>query len=413
MEAIVERCCGIDVHQAQVTVCVLLGRADEKPRKMVRTFGTMTRHLVELREWLTSLEVTTVAMEATGVYWKPVYAILEGYFDLIVGNAHHIKNVPGRKTDVKDSEWIADLARHGLIRKSFVPPKPIRELRDLVRYRIKLVAARASECNRLLKMLEQANIKLSSVASDVFGLSGRRMLRALLSGTATPEEMAQLAKGKLRQKLPELALALDGHLEEHHRFILAMQFERINQLDRDVDTLDTRIATCCAPYQAQLSALDEIPGIDRALAAAILAELGTDMSVFASPAHAAAWAGVAPGNHESAGRSKKVHARRGNHFLKLALVQAAKAAARTKRSYFRAKYHRLAQRRGPMRAQVAVARKILIAVFHVLSGATYKDLGIDYLDNLNKARTITSLLRRLKSLGVDIAPTQQSRVVNV
>src|SRR6266571_3072581 len=282
MDAIIERCCGIDVGEATVTACLLTGKADEKPRKVVRTFSAVTRELLALKDWLLAEGCTHVAMESTGVYWKPVYAILEDSFDITVGNAHHIKNVPGRKTDVKDSEWIADLLRHGLIAKSFVPPEPIRKLRDLLRYRRKLVQSRTSEKNRLLKLLESANIKLSSVASDVFGTSGMLMLRALIIGEATPEEMAQLAKGALRKKLAELELALEGRIEQHHRFLLGLQIRRLEQLDADIALLDARVEERLAPYRAQHELLQQIPGVSVVLAATLIAEIRVDMSAFPS-----------------------------------------------------------------------------------------------------------------------------------
>src|SRR6187551_2519694 len=241
MDAIIERCAGLDVHQATVVACVLIGQAGRKPRKEIRTFSTMTRDLERLRDWLKELGITHIGMESTGVYWKPVYAILEGHFELIVGNARHIRNVPGRKTDVKDAEWIADLVRHGLIQGSFVPPKPLRDLRELLRYRRKLVESQAAERNRLLKLLETANIKLASVMSDVFGVSGRAMLDALIAGGASAEQMAKLAKGRLRRKCADLALALEGHVEDHHRFLLGMQLRRVEAAEQDIGTLDQRI----------------------------------------------------------------------------------------------------------------------------------------------------------------------------
>src|SRR6185437_6534456 len=283
MEAIVRACCGLDVHQATVVACLLVGDPDKKPRREVRTFGTMTCDLIQMRECLTAEGCTHVGMESTGVYWMPVYAMLEGHFELVVGNATHIKNVPGRKTDVKDSEWIADLLRHGLIRRSFVPPKPLRELRDLLRYRRKLVEAQTAERNRLLKLLETANIKLASVASDVFGVSGRAMLRALLGGTATPDEMAQLARGSLRKKIASLSAALDGRVEEHHRFLLGVQLDRMEQVEASITKVDARIDEKLLPYATQHQRLTEIPGVDRIGAAVIIAELGVDMSVFPTP----------------------------------------------------------------------------------------------------------------------------------
>lgn len=406
MDPIIERCCGLDVHQAMVVACVLVGAAHQKSRKESRTFGTKTRELMALRDWLRERGVTHVGMEATGIYWKPVYAVLEDEFELIVGNAHHIRNVPGRKTDVKDSEWIADLLRHGLIAKSFVPPKPIRELRDLLRYRRKLVESRSAERNRLQKLLETANIKLASVASDVFGVSGMAMLKALVRGDATPAEMAQLAKKRLRQKLADLELALEGRVEEHHRFILEMQLARLEQADEHLSKLDARIEAKLAPYREHRERLVQIPGVDRVLSAVIIAELGTDMSVFKTVAHLAAWAGVCPGNNESAGKRKKGTARKGNVHLMTALVEAAHAASRKKDTYFKDKFFRLKARRGYLRAAVAVAHKILKAVYVILStGSDYRELGASYLDAADARRVTSNLVRRLERLGYDVTIT--------
>ena len=403
MEAIVERTCGLDVHQATVVACLLVGAADRKPRKEVRTFGTMTPDLIRLREWLRAEGCTHVGMESTGVYWMPVYTMLEGEFELVVGNAMHIKQVPGRKTDVKDSEWIADLVRHGLIRRSFVPPKPLRELRDLLRYRRKLVESQTAERNRMLKLLETANIKLATVASNVFGTSGRRMLRALLEGTLSPEQMADLAKGRLRKKLTTLAPALDGRVDEHHRFLLSMQLERMEDVEATIKKLDERIDERLAPYQEQHKRLTQIPGVDRIGAAVIIAELGVDMSVFPTVRHAAAWAGVCPGNNESAGKRKGTPGRKGNPHLTTALVQAAVCASRTKGTYLKEKYWKLKARRGPMRAALAVAHKILIAAYHMLAtGADHKDLGPTHLDRLSITTTKNALVKRLERLGFHV-----------
>lgn len=409
MEAIIERSCGLDVHQAKIVACLLVGRADEKPRKQIKTFRTLTRDLLELREWLLSEGCTHVAMESTGIYWTPVYAVLEGTFELVVGNAHRIKNVPGRKTDVKDSEWIADLLRHGLIARSFVPPKPIRELRDLVRYRRKLVQSRSTERNRLLKLLETANIKLSSVASNVFGASGMAMLKALVEGNSTPAQMAQLAKHLLRRKLAELELALDGRVEEHHRFLLRLQLERLEQVDAQIQRADERIDLQLQPYREQCKLLAQIPGVERVTAAEVIAEIGTDMSVFKSDAHLASWAGVCPGNNESAGRNRSGRHRSGNVHLTTTLVEAAQSAIRKKNSYFRDKFGRLKARRGYKRALLAIARKILNAVYAMLAtGANYRDLGAAYLDQLDKNRTARNLMRRLERLGyaVQLQPVE-------
>lgn len=399
MEAIVERSCGLDVHQASVVACLLVGPADRKPRKEVRSFGTTTGDLIRMREWLLGAGCTHVGMESTGIYWMPVYVVLEDHFELIVGNASHIKQVPGRKTDVKDSEWIADLIRHGLVRRSFVPPKPLRELRELLRYRRKLVDSQTAERNRMLKLLETANIKLASVATDVFGVSGRLMLRALLDGNLGPEQMASLAKGRLRKKSVELAAALDGRIEEHHRFLLSMQLERMEQIELCIAKLDLRIDEKLVPYQQQLERLKQIPGVDRVSAAVIIAELGVDMSVFPTVQHAAAWVGVCPGNNESAGKRRGQKGRKGNLHLTTTLVQAAVAASRTKGTYLKEKYWRLKARRGPKRAAMAIAHKILIAAYHILAqGTDHRELGANHLDRA-KPSMKAALVKRLQRLG--------------
>src|SRR5260370_24374901 len=320
MEAILERCCGLDVHQASVVACLLVGEPGKKSHKTVRPFSAMTRDLMALRDWLRDEKCTVVGMESTGVYWKPVYAVMEDDFEVVVGNAHHIQNVPGRKTDVKDSEWIAELLRCGLIAKSFVPPKPIRELRDLLRYRRKLVENRTAERNRLLKLIETANIKLSSVASNVFGVSGMAMLKALVRGDATPQQMAQLARKKLRSKISELELALDGKIEDHHRFILEMQLSRLDQLEAHMAKLQERIDHKLVSHRDQHERLMTIPGVERITAAILIAEVGVEMKVFKSSAHLAAWAGVCPGNNERAGNPKAPDVRKGTIKLTTAWV---------------------------------------------------------------------------------------------
>lgn len=410
MEAIIEQCCGLDVHQGSVVACLLVGHAERRPTKTVRTFGTMTRDLLSLRDWLREQGCTVVGMESTGIYWKPVHAVREDDFEVVVGNAHHIRNVPGRKTDVKDSEWIANLLRHGLIAKSFVPPQPIRELRDLLRYRRKLVENRTAERNRLLKLLETANIKLASVASDVFGVSGMAMLRAIVAGEATPEQMAQLAKKSLRKKIAELELALDGKVQEHHRFILQMQMDRLEQLESHISKLDQRIDEKLEPYREQHQRLVQIPGVDRVVAATLVAELGVDMSVFKTASHLAAWAGVCPGNNESAGKRKPSQARKGNVHLKTILVEAANSASRTKGSYLKDKFFRLKSRRGHKRAAMAVGRKILQSAYLMLSTTSdYRELGDAYLDNLDADRTAFNLVRRIERLGFDITITPKAQ----
>src|SRR5215472_17404061 len=356
MQTLVERGCGLDVHQATVVACLLVMQKDGRIQKQTRTFGTTTRELVGLRDWLRAEGCTHLAMESTGVYWKPVYAVLEGALEIVVANAQHVNKVPGRKTDVKDAEWLADLLCHGLLRPSFVPPPPIRQLRDLTRYRRKLVQSQAAERNRLLKLLESANIKLASVATDGFGVSGRLMLRALIEGQASPKEMAQLAKNKLRNKIPELELALEGRIEEHHRFLLKLQLDRLESVEKHIEVLQQHIQQKLQPYTAKLALLDEIPGVDCILAAVIIAELGVDMSVFESVSQLASWAGVCSGNNESAGKRKSSRIPKG--------------------TYLRDKFYRLKARRGYKRAAVAIAHKILVAIYHMLSQqVSYNDLG--------------------------------------
>jgi len=303
MQVLVSRGCGLDVHQATIVACLLFGLPDAKPRQEIRTFSTLTRDLIALRDWLLAAGCTHVAMESTGVYWKPVYNLLEGHFELIVANARHIKAVPGRKTDVKDAEWISDLLRHGLLRPSYVPRREFRELRDLLRYRHKLVSVESAERNRLIKLLESANIKLSSVATDVFGVSGRLMIRALSRAEATPAEMAALAKGRLRAKLPELKEALTGRLQEHHRQLLRLQLARIEQCEDDLRRLEVRLGEKLEPYAQQLALLDAIPGLGWVVAATVIAEIGLEMRQWPSAGHLASWAGLCPGPQRERGQT--------------------------------------------------------------------------------------------------------------
>jgi transposase len=410
MQTMMERGCGLDVHQATVVACLLIVLQNGKVQKQVRTFGTTTRELLALREWLLSEGCTHVALESTGVYWKPVYAILEGTLEIVVANAQHVKKVPGRKTDVKDAEWLADLLCHGLLRSSFVPPKPIRELRDLTRYRRKLVESQTAERNRLLKLLETANIKLASVATDVFGVSGRLMLKALAKGETTPQQMAELAKRSLRSKIPQLELALEGKMEEHHRFLLQLQLDRLEAVEKDLEVLEQRLQENLKPYAKQLALLDEIPGVDRTLAAAIIAELGVDMSVFQSVSQLASWTGVCPGNNESAGKRKSSRIPKGNVYLKTALVEAANSAAKAKGTYLRDKFYRLKARRGYKRAAVAIAHKILVSIYHMFSHqVSYNDLGDLYLDKLNKHHLTRNLVHRLERLGYAVTLTLEQK----
>jgi transposase len=404
MEAIIERAAGLDVHQGSVVACVIIGAPGRRPSRETRTFGTMPRDLAALREWLLEMGVTHVGMESTGVYWQPVHAALEGsIFTLIVGNASHMRNVPGRKTDVKDAEWTADLVRHGLVRASFVPPPEVRVLRDLVRHRKALAGSLAAERNRTLKLLESAGIKLAGVMSDVFGVSGMLMLHALADGTAAPAAMVNLAKRRLRRKVDQLALALDGRLAEHQRFLLRLHLRRLGEIGRDLAELEAAIGAAGRPFAAQQALLMTIPGVNALTAATIIAEIGIDMAAFGTARRLAAWAGLCPANHESAGKRKKRGTRKGDMHLKATLVTAAISASQARGTYLRDKFHRLKARMSAKKAAVAIAHKILVALFHMLQRAvTFADLGADYLDRLDKHRTARRLIRRLNALGYEV-----------
>ena len=403
MEAIYERCCGLDVHQATVAACVIVPGPRGRPRKEIRTFGTMTPDVLRLAEWLTQHGVTHVALESTGVYWQPIWNLLEGSFTLLLVNARHVKAVPGRKTDVRDCEWLAELLRHGLLKPSFVPERPQRELRELTRYRTSLIRERTAEANRLQKTLEGANIKLASVASDVLGASGREMLTALVGGTTDPALLADLARGRLREKLPQLERALSGHFGAHQRFLVAQQLAHLDYLDEAIARLDAEIAERLRPFEDQLERLDTIPGVGRRTAEILLAEIGADMGRFPTAAHLASWAGMCPGNNESAGKRKTGKTRKGNAWLRAALVEAAHAASRTKDTYLAAQYRRLAARRGRKKALVAVGHSILVSAYHLLKGtATYRELGPHYFDERDRQAVERRLVQRLESLGYKV-----------
>jgi transposase len=401
MEVIYRRCCGLDIHKKVILACLMVPGANEKLAKEVRTFGAMTKDLVALSEWLKANGVTHVAMESTGIYWKPVWNILEGDFDLLLVNAQHIKAVPGRKTDVKDCEWIAELLRHGLVQGSFVPDRPQRELRELTRYRTALIGERSAELNRLEKTLEGANIKLASVASKIGGKSAREMLGALVAGVTDAAVLADLAKGKLRKKIPVLQQALTGQVGAHQRFLLSQQLAHIDDLDQAIAQLDARIEKQMRPFEDKIARMDTIPGVGQRTAEVVVAEVGVDLSRFPSAAHLASWAHMSPGNNESAGKRISGKTGKGNRYLRAVLVEAAHAAGCTKNTYLSAQYHRLAARRGKKRAAVAVGHTILIIIYHLLRSADsmYKDLGAHYFDRRDGQAVQRRLTRRLEALG--------------
>jgi transposase len=411
MDVLIERCCGLDVHLATVMACLVLTDNKGRARTVKREFSTMSDGLKELREWLKSESITHVAMESTGVYWTPIYSALEAFFDVTVANAQHVKKVPGRKTDMSDAEWLGRLLRVGLLNKSFIPSAEFRAIRDLTRARRSLVQDRTREVNRLHKVLVTANVKLSAVISDVFGVSGVQMVRALIEGVQTPKQIAQLAKGTMRKKIPEIARALDGEMLEQHRALLRLKLEHIDLIEKQIQALDLEIAKRFEPYQAHLTLLDTIPGLDRNAAEQILAEIGIDIAAFFANEHKlSAWSGVAPGNNQSAGKDLGARRRRGNIFMTTILVEAALAGVRNKDSYFCDKYHRLKSRRGAKRAALAIAHKIIEAVYRILTTMQpYQDLGATYLDRRDRDRTIQHLLGRLARLGVSIPdPSSQS-----
>jgi transposase len=403
MQVTYERCAGADVHKDSVVVCVVVTPPDGPTRKEVRTFGTMTADLLQLADWLAECGVTHVAMESTGVYWKPVFNILEHVVEIWLVNARHVKAVPGRKTDVRDCEWLADLMRHGLLRPSFIPPAPTRELRELTRHRRTLIRNRAQEANRVQKILESANIKLGSVATDVLGKSGQRMIRALIEGETDGAKLAEHALGRLKAKRSQLARALTGRLAAHQRLLLRELMDHIAYLEAATARLSAEIETRLRPHDNVIERLDAIAGVDRRTAEEVLAEIGTDMTRFPSAAHLASWAGVCPGNNESAGKRLSGRTRKGSPWLRSALTQMAWAAQRTKKSYFRALFLRLRGRRGPKRAIVAVAHALLVTIYHMLlRGTSYQDLGIDHFDKINKKALAKRLLHRLQELGYKV-----------
>jgi transposase len=403
MEVVHERCCGLDVHKQSVVACVIGPGNGREPNKQIRTFGTMTPDLLELADWLGACGVTHVAMESTGVYWKPVWNLLEAQFELLLVNARHIKQVPGRKTDVKDCEWLADLLRHGLLRGSFVPDQAQRELRELTRYRTTLVRERASEVNRLQKTLEGANIKLSSVATDITGVSGRHIMQALVAGQTDINLLADLARGRLRDKLPQLQRALVGRFGTHQRFLLAQQLAHLEGLEDVIEQLDREVEQRLRPFTEALDRLDTIPGWARRTAENVVAEIGLDMSRFPSAPHLASWAGMCPGNNESAGKRKTGKTRKGDRWLRSALIEAAHASGRTRNTYLGAQYRRLVARKGKKKAAVAVGHTMLVIAYYLLTRQTdYADLGPTYFDHRDEQHVTQRLVNRLEALGYTV-----------
>lgn len=398
MDIIVDKGCGLDVHKGTVVACIM----GTGIRKEVKTYTTMTNDLLRLKEWLQENGITHVAMESTGVYWKPVFNILEDRFEVILVNARHVKNVPGRKTDVQDSEWLCKLLRSGLVKGSFIPPRDIRELRDLTRHKRKLIQAITAEKQRVEKVLEDANIKLSSIASDTFGASGKRIIEELIKGKLRAEEMAELSKGRLRQKREDLKEALVGEVREHHKFMIKASLRHIGAMEKILSEIERRIQQKInRHYKEEYELLQTIPGV-KGEASTLIAEMGVDMERFPSEMHLSSWAGMSPGNNESAGKKKPGSTTYGNKCLKTMLTEFAWVASKTKDTYLRSKYHSLVGRRGKKKALVALGHKILIMCYHILKYRhPYKELGGDYLDNRRKDKITRSYIKRLNHLGYE------------
>ncbi|HSF47237.1 MAG TPA: IS110 family transposase [Burkholderiales bacterium] len=406
MEVLYPRCAGLDVHQASVVACIRIA-AGARASREVRTFETTTRGLLALVDWLREAGCTHVAMESTGVYWKPVWHVLEGEFELLLANATHIRNVPGRKTDVNDATWIADLLAHGLIKSSFVPPTAVQELRDLTRTRKQLVRELARHVQRIQKTLEDANIKIAGVISDILGVSGRAFLDAIIAGETDPQQLAALTRSRLRASREQIVEALRGQVREHHRFMLKLHLQQVKSLENAISEIEARLGECLEPFREEVKLLTTMPGISQTAAHVMAAEMGVDMQRFSGADSLVSWAGMCPRSDESAGKRRSTRLRKGAPWLKTTLIQAAWAASRTKKTYLHALFHRLKARRGAMKAIVAVAASMLRSAYHMLTRrATYEDLGPDHFDRRTRTRTVNRLLRRLKDLGVEVIQTR-------
>ena len=403
MDTLHRRCAGLDVHKESVQACVRVMDGKDQVKQETRGFGTMTRDLVELRDWMRLCAVTHVAMESTGVYWKPIYNVLEEYFEVILVNARHVRNVPGRKTDVKDCQWLAQLLQCGLLKASFIPERILRELRDLTRHRKQLTGECTRAVNRIHKTLEDANVKLASVATDIMGVTGREIIEALIEGIDDPERLASSARGRMQLKCEELKRAVEGKVSEHHRFMLRSLMNHIGYLESEIRDFDRRIEDLMRPFAEEASRLAEIPGVSQRTAENLISEIGADMKVFPSADHLSAWVGISPGNNESAGKRKSGKTAQGNRWLRTTLVQAAWAATRQKGSYFKAQFARLSKRRGSKRALIAVAHSLLVIIYHMLkNGTKYRELGSDFFDRLKPEQTARYHMRRLKELGYKV-----------
>jgi transposase len=409
MEVLYPHCAGLDVHKDSVVACVR-HMAEGKIRNQVKTFKTTTQELLCLSEWLSSEGVTHIGMEATGVYWKPVWHILsDGEFELKLANAAHVKNVPGRKTDVNDATWLADLLAHGLIKGSFVPDEPTQQMRDLLRTRKQMVRERSSHVQRIQKTLEDANIKLDSVVTDILGLSGRRILEALIAGQTMPHALASLAHRRIHASSEELEAALRGRVTKHHRFLLKLHLDHIDALDAAVRSIDEEVSANVEPFRAAIELLSTIPGISQLSAQVLVSEIGIDMSRFATAGHLVSWAGLCPRNDESAGKRRSTRLKKGAPWLKTTLIQCAWAASRTKNSYLQAQYHRLRSRRGPKKAVCAVAASMLTAAYHMVKNGTfYEDLGPDHFDRRAKQKHVLRLVQRIQNLGFEVRITPRA-----